>query len=714
MASLQKFFFGARLTVVLLQLLIVSSNLIINRAVVAGEVDSPVVTITSTTAASPMPAAAPAPAAADSENKFLKYLFNKYGSKGVISFEGLEHLMHSLGLGGLDFTGSHTLKEHRPDGYDFGDYDVYDGVGGMGRTEHGQHDQHQHLHDDHHAEEHETPEPPVITFATATVTSTDRRHRHRPEEEQQDHGRGSAVSAGETTTADSRQAVNGTNSTAGPYGGAAAAATTLVQDRNPPTDEADDHVWQEIIFKDMHDPRHRHPRNKNVPFCLSPMSIVHLVMEEPLLAKHQHYRKTRSLPSHNHNAHGSSAPDVEEIDPDARIEITPSEFKDLCPAFLVQLDQRACSQKLQKESNPHRERKAFSQAWIYATACVLIISLCGLVGVAMVPLAKSIAYDDILRFLIALGVGTLCGDALMHLLPHALLPHGGDEGDHEHHHGEPHDDHGGHDHAAEQRAMWLCLCAFGTAFFMYSLEMILPLFREGGADDHHHHHHGHSHAHSQSSNRVEPRPAAQQNNHQQQQHHHHPHRGDDIELDLTDGAKDKEAKTMLQKKSARKPMAAVAFMVVLGDGLHNITDGLAIGAAFAVDPVTGLATSFAILCHELPHELGDFALLLQTGVSIRRAIFLNIVSSILSFVGMALGLLLTGLHESVVGWIYAGTAGTFLYIALSDLVPEMRNDVARSDQKLKVILIQLAGLALGAVIMLLIALNESALQMLFD
>lgn len=253
----------------------------------------------------------------------------------------------------------------------------------------------------------------------------------------------------------------------------------------------------------------------------------------------------------------------------------------------------------------------------------------------MVPLAKSIAYDDILRFLIALGVGTLCGDALMHLLPHALLPHGGDEGDHEHHHGEPHDDHGGHDHAAEQRAMWLCLCAFGTAFFMYSLEMILPLFREGGADDHHHHHHGHSHAHSQSSNRVEPRPgpAAQQNNHQQQQHHHHPHRGDDIELDLTDGAKDKEAKTMLQKKSARKPMAAVAFMVVLGDGLHNITDGLAIGAAFAVDPVTGLATSFAILCHELPHELGDFALLLQTGVSIRRAIFLNIVSSILSFVG---------------------------------------------------------------------------------
>uniref|UniRef100_A0A182N370 Zinc transporter n=1 Tax=Anopheles dirus TaxID=7168 RepID=A0A182N370_9DIPT len=664
-------------------------------------------TVDDTVVESPTPPPVPPPPlvspTADNENKFLKYLFNKYGSKGVISFEGLEHLMHSLGLGGLDFTGSHTLKEHRPDGYDFGDYDVYDGV-----TRH-----------DHHHDDDSTAEPPVITFATApVVTSGDRRHRPAQHPVEHNHGSHEHVEEdgeevdehgkhGSTVTTPSPGTVNTVpetnNRTTVPV---VRSVTTTVQDRAATQDE-DDHVWQEIIFKDMHDPRHRHPRNKNVPFCLSPMSIVHLVMEEPLLAKHHSYRKARSLP-HNH-AHGLAHDD--DFDPEARIEITPSEFKDLCPAFLVQLDQRACSQKLQKESNPHREKKAFSQAWIYATACVLIISLCGLVGVAMVPLAKSIAYDDILRFLIALGVGTLCGDALMHLLPHALLPHD-DHGDGDHHH--EHEAEHGHDHSAETRAMWLCLCAFGTAFFMYSLEMILPLFREGDG-----HHHGHSHGHAPSSNRVEPRttqqphgnqPSAGNNHHHNHRHHH---RGDDIELDLADGVKDKEAKTMLQKKSPRKPMAAVAFMVILGDGLHNITDGLAIGAAFAVDPVTGLATSFAILCHELPHELGDFALLLQTGVSIRRAIFLNIVSSILSFVGMAIGLLLTGLHESVVSWIYAGTAGTFLYIALSDLVPEMRNDVAKSDQKLKVILIQLTGLALGAIIMLLIALNEEDLQLLF-
>ncbi|XP_058065145.1 zinc transporter ZIP6 [Anopheles bellator] len=622
---------------------------------------------TSTTPSESPAQSQPPQATADGENKFLKYLFNKYGSKGVISFEGLEHLMHSLGLGGLDFSGSHGLKEHRPEGYDFGDYDVY---GGSKQPPSHRHDQ-----DD------STPEPPVITFAS-TFPDTTGGHHHYP-----GHQHTNAASSG---TAGPSSTVTTTTSTTTP----GPTSTPSDEHQAPRDGDGDGRVWQEMIFKEIHDPRHRHPRNKNVPYCLSPMSIIHLVMEEPVLAKQHNHRRERSL-AHNH-AEDSDEHDLESLAGDARIEITPSEFKDLCPAFLVQLDQKACSltQKLQKEGNPHREKKPFSQAWIYASACVLVISLCGLVGVAMVPLAKSIAYDEILRFLIALGVGTLCGDALMHLLPHALLPHD----HHEHEHG----DHHGPEHGSspETRAMWLCLCTFGTAFFMYSLEMILPLFRDGDT-------HGHSHSHSSHSNRVEPRSAVAG----PPGGHHH---ADDIELEHSEVTKEKEANTMLAKKSPRKPMTAVAFMVVLGDGLHNITDGLAIGAAFAIDPVTGLATSFAILCHELPHELGDFALLLQTGVSIRRAIFLNIVSSVLSFIGMALGLLLTGLHESVVSWIYAGTAGTFLYIALSDLVPEMRNDLANSEQKLKLISIQLAGLTLGAIIMLLIALNEEALQQLFD
>ncbi|KXJ81745.1 hypothetical protein RP20_CCG018133 [Aedes albopictus] len=434
--------------------------------------------------------------------------------------------------------------------------------------------------------------------------------------------------------------------------------------------------------------------------------MVHLILEEPQNSEevlHQNFnyghlgstdpRHRRSLPHAHPNEAADHDHEVEEILA-ARIKITPATFKDLCPALLAQIDQRACMEKYQVKDQPHVEKKLFSYAWLYATVCVFIISICGLAGVAIVPLAKSVAYDEILRFLVALAVGTLCGDALMHLLPHALIPHEESSSDG--------DDHGhSDDHSHSQEPVWLCCCAFLSALFMYTLETVLPMLRSEDDTGHH----GHSHARSKVAPVPEP-PQMRRNTNVV----------DDIELDLQDSKK-KELNSMLKKKPAKsKPLSPVAFMVILGDGLHNITDGLAIGAAFAADPVTGMATSFAILCHELPHELGDFALLLQTGVSVRRAMFLNVVSSVLSFIGMLVGLLVTGLHESVVRWIYAGTAGTFLYIALADLVPEMNRDLSEtvsSDQrckKLRTIWSQICGIFLGGMIMLVIALNEDHLR----
>ncbi|EAT33567.1 AAEL014156-PA [Aedes aegypti] len=638
------------------------------------------------------------------ENKFLRYLFNKYGSKGVISFEGLEHLMHSLGLGGLDFTPSHTLDEHRPDGFKTSD------IVNSFTADYSENDLQQQekvtvsinsISEDHARSSHQNDVlPPSTEYPERNRRAESHHYHHHPQEAEQDiiSSSDQIKHFNELTPEVNNTKENSTSSA---------------------TDQADvsssgnwhNEIWQEIIFKEIHDPLHRHPRRDDRrKSCLSPMSMVHLILEEPQNSDevlHQNFnyghlgpldaRHRRSIPhAHPHDATDHEL-EVEEILA-ARIKITPATFKDLCPALLAQIDQRACMEKYQSKDLPHVEKKLFNYAWLYATVCVFIISICGLAGVAIVPLAKSVAYDEILRFLVALAVGTLCGDALMHLLPHALIPH----------EKRPmvEDDHGpSDDHSHGQEPVWLCCCAFLSALFMYTLETILPMLRSDDDSGHH----GHSHARSKVAPVPEPSQMRRNTN-----------SVDDIELDLQDRQR-KELNSMLEKKPKQnKPLSPVAFMVILGDGLHNITDGLAIGAAFAADPVTGMATSFAILCHELPHELGDFALLLQTGVSIKRAMFLNVVSSILSFIGMLIGLLVTGLHESVVRWIYAGTAGTFLYIALADLVPEMNRDLSEtfsSDQrckKLRTTWTQICGIFLGGMIMLVIALNEDHLRVLFE
>ncbi len=80
----------------------------------------------------------------------------------------------------------------------------------------------------------------------------------------------------------------------------------------------------------------------------------------------------------------------------------------------------------------------------------------------------------------------------------------------------------------------------------------------------------------------------------------------------------------------------------------------------------------AVLCHELPHEIGDFAMLLKTGMSVKTAVFYNLVSTVLSFAGMVVGLLLGSLGD-VSAWLFAATAGVFLYVALVDMMPELNS-----------------------------------------
>lgn len=172
--------------------------------------------------------------------------------------------------------------------------------------------------------------------------------------------------------------------------------------------------------------------------------------------------------------------------------------------------------------------------------------------------------------------------------------------------------------------------------------------------------------------------------------------------------------------SAPDSISSVAYMVIFGDGIHNLADGLAIGAAFSESFTSGLSTSIAVLCHELPHEVGDFAMLLKAGMSVKQAVCYNILSSILAFVGMIVGRFLGDL-PNLTPWIFMATAGVFLYVALVDMIPELNSGHSHPytseehhESKATELCLQVLGMSLGAVIMLLIALYEHDIKSMFD
>ncbi|ESO10666.1 hypothetical protein HELRODRAFT_71847 [Helobdella robusta] len=151
-------------------------------------------------------------------------------------------------------------------------------------------------------------------------------------------------------------------------------------------------------------------------------------------------------------------------------------------------------------------------------------------------------------------------------------------------------------------------------------------------------------------------------------------------------------------------------MVIVGDGFHNFADGIAIGSAFSSSLQDGLSTSIAVFCHELPHELGDFAMLLSAGMSSKQALVYNIVSSILCFIGMCVGVSVGNIVQTT-PWIFMLVAGMFMYIALVDMLPEMKSVAPKKGEHPFLHLsLQVCGMLLGASIMLVIALYEDKIS----
>ncbi|WP_241673297.1 ZIP family metal transporter [Lacisediminimonas profundi] len=140
------------------------------------------------------------------------------------------------------------------------------------------------------------------------------------------------------------------------------------------------------------------------------------------------------------------------------------------------------------------------------------------------------------------------------------------------------------------------------------------------------------------------------------------------------------------------------WMILVGDGLHNFTDGILIAAAFIADPKLGLVTAIAITAHEIPQEVGDFIVLMNAGFTRARAYVYNLVSSAMAVIGGVVGYLTLGQGAQWIPYVLVLASSGFIYIAVSDLMPQMQRRATVRETVPQVFLI-----SAGVVIVLLLA-----------
>ena len=140
----------------------------------------------------------------------------------------------------------------------------------------------------------------------------------------------------------------------------------------------------------------------------------------------------------------------------------------------------------------------------------------------------------------------------------------------------------------------------------------------------------------------------------------------------------------------------VGLMNLIGGGLHNFIDGLIIAGSYLIDVKLGLATTIAVISHEIPHELGDFAILIYAGYAKFKALLYNFISAAVSIIGAIFALIVGGRISGFTDFIVPFTAGGFIYVATSDLFPELKKDNDRLSQAF----MQLTSVVIGIGIML--------------
>lgn len=310
--------------------------------------------------------------------------------------------------------------------------------------------------------------------------------------------------------------------------------------------------------------------------------------------------------------------------------------------------------------------------------------------------------------MVAFAVGGLMGDTLFHLLPEIFL---------------------GEDDPEKARLVLVqpnrnlllgvaILVGFMT-FVAIDKGLRIATGGEGGHDHSHGHSHenGHAHSHTEAKSTAMESPATN---------------GVKSRKKANGGAaapEETEEETVAKEKDLNQSVKLGGILNMIADFTHNITDGLAMSASFYASPTVGATTTMAVFFHEIPHEVGDFALLIQSGFTKRAAMGAQFVTAVGALLGTLIGIAVQELGGSggsgdgvggavaMDGGIWGTsltygdlllpfTAGTFLYVGTVAVIPELLETGKNKKEEVVKTLSQFAAIALGAGIMLWISWHE--------
>ncbi|XP_050088752.1 protein catecholamines up [Anopheles aquasalis] len=334
--------------------------------------------------------------------------------------------------------------------------------------------------------------------------------------------------------------------------------------------------------------------------------------------------------------------------------------------------------------------------WVHSIGSTLLISAAPFFILFAIPLDNTEEMQPRLKTLLAFASGGLLGDAFLHLIPHAIQPHSHDDGhghghSHGHGHGHGHGD-GEHEHGHDMRVgLWVLA---GIIVFL-AVEKAVRLIKKD--------HGGHGHSHGGAQKAVAPKPAPTDKSSSPPAS---PSKGNKKDKKQDQKAESVAATSKSTKEEAKAKGKAVrkepkkeekiqiaGYLNLAADFTHNFTDGLAIGASYLAGNSIGIVTTVTILLHEVPHEIGDFAILIKSGCSKKKAMLLQLTTAVGALAGTVLALLGSG-SEAAESWVLPFTAGGFIYIATVSVIPELLEESTKLWQSLKEITALLAGVGM--------------------